>query len=192
MKKEEIVTLIIIGIILAIDIGTLAYTKKCVAKITGDLAELEDEAVKYCLEESQNEDDAENTSDEKESNNNIENTESEETKKKIQDNTNNTEQNSLDKKDEKKNQKGLSDKNLELSSKSEDIYNEWICMNDILTFYIEHDELEKVNVQFERIIADYSVDSKEEVVPEIKEAIFILNHIEKAKANLKKRAVKIR
>ena len=52
-------------------------------------------------------------------------------------------------------------------------------MNDILTFYIEHDELEKVNVQFERIIADYSVDSKEEVVPEIKEAIFILNHIEK-------------
>ncbi len=129
MKKEEIVTLIIIGIILAIDIGTLAYTKKCVAKITGDLAELEDEAVKYCNEE--------------------------------------------------KNKKRLNDRNLELSSKSEDIYKEWIRMSDILTFYIEHDELEKVNVQFERIIADYSVDSKEEVVPEIKEAIFILNHIEK-------------
>lgn len=129
MKKEEIVTLIIIGIILAIDIGTLAYTKKCVAKITGDLTELEDEAVKYCNEE--------------------------------------------------KNKKRLNDRNLELSSKSEDIYKEWIRMSDILTFYIEHDELEKVNVQFERIIADYSVDSKEEVVPEIKEAIFILNHIEK-------------
>ena len=52
-------------------------------------------------------------------------------------------------------------------------------MNDTLTFYIEHDELEKVNVQLERIIANFNVDSKEDAMPEIKEAIYILRHIEK-------------
>ena len=50
----------------------------------------------------------------------------------------------------------------ELKQKSEDIYKEWLGMNDTLTFYIEHDELEKVNVQLERIIANFNVDSTEE------------------------------
>ena len=67
----------------------------------------------------------------------------------------------------------------ELKQKSEDIYKEWLGMNDTLTFYIEHDELEKVNVQLERIIANFNVDSTEDAVPEIKETINILRHIEK-------------
>ena len=45
MKKEEIATLVIIGIILIIDLITLFYTKKCISKISDDLTNLENMAV---------------------------------------------------------------------------------------------------------------------------------------------------
>ena len=45
MKKEEIATLVIIGIILIIDLITLFYTKKCCAKISDDLTNLENMTV---------------------------------------------------------------------------------------------------------------------------------------------------
>ena len=141
MKKEEIATLVIIGIILIIDLITLFYTKKCIAKISDDLTNLENMAVESIKEE--NNDNSEN---------NGSNNEGDESKK---------------------------IESKELKQKSEDIYKEWLGMNDTLTFYIEHDELEKVNVQLERIIANFNVDSTEDAVPEIKEAIYILRHIEK-------------
>ena len=141
MKKEEIATLVIIGIILIIDLITLFYTKKCIAKISDDLTNLENMAVESIKEE--NNDNSEN---------NGSNREGDESKK---------------------------IESKELKQKSEDIYKEWLGMNDTLTFYIEHDELEKVNVQLERIIANFNVDSTEDAVPEIKEAIYILRHIEK-------------
>lgn len=141
MKKEEIATLVIIGIILIIDLITLYYTKKCIAKISDDLTNLENMAVESIKAE--NNDNSEN---------NGSNSEGDESKK---------------------------IESKELKQKSEDIYKEWLGMNDTLTFYIEHDELEKVNVQLERIIANFNVDSTEDAVPEIKEAIYILRHIEK-------------
>lgn len=141
MKKEEIATLVIIGIILIIDLITLFYTKKCIAKISDDLTNLENMAVESIKEE--NNDNSEN---------NGSNREGDESKK---------------------------IESKELKQKSEDIYKEWLGMNDTLTFYIEHDELEKVNVQLERIIANFNVDSTEDAVPEIKETINILRHIEK-------------
>lgn len=141
MKKEEIATLVIIGIILIIDLITLFYTKKCIAKISDDLTNLENMAVESIKAE--NNDNSEN---------NGSNSEGDESKK---------------------------IESKELKQKSEDIYKEWLGMNDTLTFYIEHDELEKVNVQLERIIANFNVDSKEDAMPEIKEAIYILRHIEK-------------
>ena len=141
MKKEEIATLVIIGIILIIDLITLFYTKKCIAKISDDLTNLENMAVESIKAE--NNDNSEN---------NGSNSEGDENKK---------------------------IESKELKQKSEDIYKEWLGMNDTLTFYIEHDELEKVNVQLERIIANFNVDSTEDAVPEIKEAIYILRHIEK-------------
>lgn len=141
MKKEEIATLVIIGIILIIDLITLFYTKKCIAKISDDLTNLENMAVESIKAE--NNDNSEN---------NGSNSEGDESKK---------------------------IESKELKQKSEDIYKEWLGMNDTLTFYIEHDELEKVNVQLERIIANFNVDSTEDAVPEIKETIYILRHIEK-------------
>ena len=141
MKKEEIATLVIIGIILIIDLITLFYTKKCCAKISDDLTNLENMTVESIKAE--NNDNSEN---------NGSNSEGDESKK-------------IESKD--------------LKQKTEDIYKEWLGMNDTLTFYIEHDELEKVNVQLERIIANFNVDSTEDAVPEIKEAIYILRHIEK-------------
>lgn len=141
MKKEEIATLVIIGIILIIDLITLFYTKKCIAKISDDLTNLENMTVESIKAE--NNDNSEN---------NGSNSEGDESKK---------------------------IESKELKQKSEDIYKEWLGMNDTLTFYIEHDELEKVNVQLERIIANFNVDSTEDAVPEIKEAIYILRHIEK-------------
>ena len=141
MKKEEIATLVIIGIILIIDLITLFYTKKCCAKISDDLTNLENMTVESIKAE--NNDNSEN---------NGSNSEGDESKK---------------------------IESKELKQKSEDIYKEWLGMNDTLTFYIEHDELEKVNVQLERIIANFNVDSTEDAVPEIKETINILRHIEK-------------
>ena len=141
MKKEEIATLVIIGIILIIDLITLYYTKKCIAKISDDLTNLENMAVESIKAE--NNDNSEN---------NGSNSEGDESKK---------------------------IESKELKQKTEDIYKEWLGMNDTLTFYIEHDELEKVNVQLERIIANFNVDSTEDAVPEIKETIYILRHIEK-------------
>ena len=141
MKKEEIATLVIIGIILIIDLITLYYTKKCIAKISDDLTNLENMTVESIKAE--NNDNSEN---------NGSNSEGDESKK---------------------------IESKELKQKTEDIYKEWLGMNDTLTFYIEHDELEKVNVQLERIIANFNVDSTEDAVPEIKEAIYILRHIEK-------------
>jgi len=141
MKKEEIATLVIIGIILIIDLITLFYTKKCCAKISDDLTNLENMTVESIKAE--NNDNSEN---------NGSNSEGDESKK---------------------------IESKELKQKTEDIYKEWLGMNDTLTFYIEHDELEKVNVQLERIIANFNVDSTEDAVPEIKETIYILRHIEK-------------
>lgn len=141
MKKEEIATLVIIGIILIIDLITLYYTKKCIAKISDDLTNLENMTVESIKAE--NNDNSEN---------NGSNSEGDESKK---------------------------IESKELKQKTEDIYKEWLGMNDTLTFYIEHDELEKVNVQLERIIANFNVDSTEDAVPEIKETIYILRHIEK-------------
>lgn len=157
MKKEEIATLAIIGIILIIDLITLFYTKKCIAKITNDLDELENNAVQIATQSDEKEDSM--------SSNNEGNYINSETKNNSSNDGNDNDSSNL------------SSDNLK--SKTEEIYKEWIKMNDILTYYIEHDELEKVNVQFEKIIADYSVDSKEDAVPEISEAIFILKHIEK-------------
>lgn len=163
MKKEEIATLVIIGIILIIDLITLFYTKKCIAKISDDLTNLENMAVESIKEE--NNDNSENAQYVGADYNN-----------------GNSDTNGRNSNINGSNSEGDENKRIEskeLKQKSEDIYKEWLGMNDTLTFYIEHDELEKVNVQLERIIANFNVDSTEDAVPEIKEAIYILRHIEK-------------
>jgi len=203
MKKEEIATLVIIGIILIIDLITLYYTKKCIAKISDDLTNLENMTVESIKAE--NNDNSENAqyvgagynngnTNGSNSENNVSNSDT---------NVNNSETNAINSEtnasnsevngrysntngsnseNNGSNSEGDESKKIEskeLKQKTEDIYKEWLGMNDTLTFYIEHDELEKVNVQLERIIANFNVDSTEDAVPEIKETIYILRHIEK-------------
>ncbi len=66
------------------------------------------------------------------------------------------------------------------------IYKNWEGKNKILTFYIEHDELEKVNTELNKIKGYYEADMKEDSMVDINEAIYILEHIkEKQKLSLK-------
>ena len=72
------------------------------------------------------------------------------------------------------------------NKKIDDIHKEWDWNYDTLAYYIEHDELEKVTTQMRIIKADFESDLEEEVIPEIEEGIYILEHIkEKETLNLK-------
>ena len=157
MKKEEIATLVIIGIILIIDLITLFYTKKCISKISDDLTNLENMTVESIKAE--NNDNSENAqyvgADNNSGNTNGSNSEN---------NVSNSDTNVSNSKTNGGNSEGDESKKIEskeLKQKSEDIYKEWLGMNDTLTF------------------ANFNVDSTEDAVPEIKEAIYILRHIEK-------------
>ena len=69
-----------------------------------------------------------------------------------------------------------------LKSKSEEIYDEWRNNAKGLAYYIEHDELEKVDVQIQIITADIEAETVEESIPEIEQAIYLLHHIEEKRA----------
>jgi len=67
--------------------------------------------------------------------------------------------------------------NEELEAKSNEIYNNWREKSHVLAYYLEHDELEKVDTQIQIITADYEAGLTEESIPEIEQAIYILKHI---------------
>lgn len=61
--------------------------------------------------------------------------------------------------------------------KMEELRNEWNSINKKLAFYIEHDELEKVDTSIVEINEYLKLGLYDEAVPEIKKCIFILEHI---------------
>lgn len=62
----------------------------------------------------------------------------------------------------------------------------WKERYKILAYYIEHDELEKVETELTSLKANIQVEQYEEGVPDLEKSIFILNHIkEKFKLNIK-------
>lgn len=67
--------------------------------------------------------------------------------------------------------------NKEFVEKTNTIYDDWYDKNKILSYYIEHDELEKINTQLKTIKADYESDLEEEVIPEIERGIYLLEHV---------------
>ena len=69
-----------------------------------------------------------------------------------------------------------------LKYESEKIYNTWRKESKELAYYIEHDELEKVDVQIQIITADLEADTPEESISEIEHAIYLLHHIEEKRA----------
>ena len=122
MKKEIIITIVTILVIIAGDIITQNYTKKCVEETNERLLELKQDIMK---EEKENE---------------------------------------------------------ELKNKSEEIYNKWREDSRGLAYYIEHDELEKVDVQIQIITADLEAEIPEDSIPEIEQAVYLLHHIEEKRA----------
>lgn len=99
--------------------------------------------------------------------------------------------NSLDELDEKlKNLKEMAlskqYSNEDLKQTTEEIDKSWEKKDDMLSYYLEHEELEKICTQIKKIKAHFETDLEEEVVPEIEEGIYLLDHLkDKQKLNLK-------
>ncbi len=74
----------------------------------------------------------------------------------------------------------------EINEKMSDVMNTWHSKYLKLTYYIEHDEIEKVETELTELKADIDEEDYENALPPLKKSIFILNHIkEKFKLNLK-------
>lgn len=82
----------------------------------------------------------------------------------------------------------LDDKNNKeyLIKRTESIKEDWENDNELLSYYLEHDELEKVNTQIVLIKGYLESDSPQDSIPDLEECIFILKHIQEKEAfNLK-------
>ena len=67
-----------------------------------------------------------------------------------------------------------------------EIYDEWNKRHDKLAYYIEHDELEKVETDLTYLKSFIEVQEYKEAVSELDKTIYILKHIEEKNAfNLK-------
>lgn len=63
---------------------------------------------------------------------------------------------------------------------------DWKERYEKLAYYIEHDELEKVETELTSLKANIEIEEYEQGVPDLEKSIFILNHIkEKFKLNIK-------
>ena len=68
--------------------------------------------------------------------------------------------------------------NEKMKKNINEIYDEWMQFHDKLAFYIEHDELEKVETEMVGVKGNIEIEEYETVVSEIDKCIFILEHIE--------------
>lgn len=66
----------------------------------------------------------------------------------------------------------------------EEVMQAWQEKKDILEYYIEHDELEKVETEFNELRAKMRTENYDEGLADIEKGMFILNHI-KEKYKLK-------
>lgn len=77
-------------------------------------------------------------------------------------------------------------KQEEVKSEMEEVMKHWEKRYETLAYYIEHDELEKVQTELTSLQANIEVEQYEESVPDLERSIFILEHIkEKFKLNIK-------
>lgn len=128
MKKEGIITIIIVIVILLGEWGTQKYTNKQLGMVESELRELKENILQAESESA--------TSD--------------------------------------------------FLERTNEIYDSWEEKNDVLSYYLEHDELEKVNTQIVLIKGYLETEDAEDAVPEIEEGLYILQHIKnKQEFNLK-------
>lgn len=130
MKKELVICIIIIVLILATNIVTQQYTKECTTQISERLDVLKEKV----LVEKENKD--------------------------------------ID--------------GAIIMGDINNIENKWNEYQEKLAYYIEHDELEKVETQIWSMKGFSEIGKYDEVVPELEKCIFILEHIQdKTKLNVK-------
>lgn len=74
----------------------------------------------------------------------------------------------------------------EAKTKINDLYSSWKKECDRLSFYMEHDELEKVGVLVDNVKSDIENENTEDVRKELDEIKFLLDHVkDKQKLQLK-------
>ena len=59
----------------------------------------------------------------------------------------------------------------------DDVYNEFFDKHKILAFYLEHDEIEKVETSLTSIKGYIEVNEEDEAIVEMEKTIYILEHI---------------
>ena len=69
------------------------------------------------------------------------------------------------------------DKNKELEEKIDNMQDDWRKINKRTAFYIEHDELEKVNASMTKFRSYFELEEYTEAIPELEDCKYILNHI---------------
>ena len=134
MRKEIIICLFIITLIIIVNTITQNYTKVCVNKMNEKI-----DAINQIVYNQVN---LQQASDEKEKGEG-----SKTNKKMVQDEINNLE-------------------------------STWNEFQEKLAYYIEHDELEKVETQIYAIKGFYEAEKNNEILPEAEKCTFILKHIE--------------
>lgn len=79
---------------------------------------------------------------------------------------------------ELKGELGKKEKNeQEIQSKIDEIKKDWDEMQEKLAYYIEHDELEKVETQLYLLKGEVETKLYDDAIPETEKCIFILEHI---------------
>lgn len=72
--------------------------------------------------------------------------------------------------------------NEKIREKIQSIKYQWNEKYNKLAYYIEHDELEKVNTQLASLQANIDEEEYEQAMPDLDVCIFILNHIKEKSA----------
>ncbi len=65
----------------------------------------------------------------------------------------------------------------ESEKKMKDIYENWKVKNEVMAYYIEHNELEKVEVELTKLKADIETEEYKMAVENLDNCSFILEHI---------------
>lgn len=126
MKKELVICIFIIILIIALNVITQRYTKECVSQMNERLDILKEASLEENIQEEN------------------------------------------------------------ITSEIENIENRWNEFQEKLAYYIEHDELEKVETQIFAIKGFSEIKKYDEILPELEKCIFILEHIQdKTKLNIK-------
>lgn len=77
-----------------------------------------------------------------------------------------------------KSENGKTEQQDELTKKIESMESEWEKINQKTSFYLEHDELEKVNSSMVKFKSYFELEEYTEAIPELENCKYILKHIQ--------------